>query len=410
MSAAVQTAVNMADHRVHSGAHPRAEIRERSFKSTVALMSLPQSVLQTYIGIAYALHSTVRPLRTDLFKYWIPVLFLTAAHMLLIHPRSYSRFDPSSGHYDRILIGSVLVSVIGSGVNAVAAERLFRNDMLGPIDSAIRVETSHVYMLLTCVCRTVQTVALVGWVSLLCCQLGPWASFPGLVSLVFYVEMQKEADGHRKSVWPAVRWAFGFGLLLALLSALFFQSSPSDNNFFNVTLAPAPVGSPQHLDCRLRNTTHSVIYFCSWLSVPLLLVSLVADPQHGWRLWRELAEARLKGSKEERYLSADEFSSSWSYARYMHAVCHVGMRVRAIRTVGSNVGGPKQIAIHDEGVITRVDRHTCVCDWKQQCYESGRRWIEWQDIEVLSPYPTGTSQARDHQHEAAAALTATVYR
>ena len=262
------------------------------------------------------------------------------------------------------------------------------------IDSFIRVETSHVYMLLTCSCRTVQTVALVGWVSLLCCQLQSWAFFPGLVSLVFYVEMHKEADGHRQSVWPAIRWAFGFGVLLALLSVLFFQSSPSDNNFLNVTLAPGPVESPQHFDCQVRNTTHSVIYLCSWLSVPLLLVSLVADPQHGWRLWRELAEARMKGRKEERYLSADEFSSSWSYGRYMHAVCNIGMRVRALRTVGSNVGGPKQIAMHDEGVITRMDRHTCVCNWKQQCYDSGRRWIGWQDIEVLSPYPT--SQAGGH--------------
>ena len=90
MSAAVQTAVNMKDHMVHGQPHPRAEIRERAFKSTVALMSLPQSVLQTYIGIAYALHSPYL-LRTDLIRHWNPLLFLTAALMVLIHQRTATR-------------------------------------------------------------------------------------------------------------------------------------------------------------------------------------------------------------------------------------------------------------------------------------------------------------------------------
>jgi hypothetical protein len=208
---------------------------------------------------------------------------------------------------------------------------------------------------------------------------------------VFYVEMQKEADGHRKSVWPAVAWSFGFAFLLGLFATIFFTTSPGDNNYSNETLVPGPVDSAQHLDCRMRSTTHSVIYLCSWLSVPLLVVSLAVDPQHGWKLWRELEKAWLVGRKEERYLSADDFHSPWSYARYMHTVCHTGMQVRALRTVGSTVTGIGQIAKDDEGVITQVYRHTCVCDWRHQCYNSGRRWIEWQDIEILTPYPVSRS-------------------
>jgi hypothetical protein len=355
MSPAVQSAVNLKDKAAHVP-HPRADIRERTFKSIVAMMALPQSVLQTFIGI------------------------------------SYSRFDISSENFDPLLVWSVVISVIGSGANAVAAERLFRNEVLVE-DEELMIGTLGVYGILTAIWRTMQTVALVGWIGLLCCSVQWWAIFPGFSALIFYVEMQKESDGQRKSVWPAVAWGTGFVLMLWLFSFIFFNAAPMDNNYLNTTAIPGPAGSAQNFDCQARSNSHSLIYICSWLSIPLMLLSLAVDPQHGWKLWRELEQAWIKQQKEQRYLDADEFSSPWFYARYMHTVCHIGMRVRAKKTVGSTVTGSGQIVKDDEGVVTRIYRNTCVCDWRHQCFSTGRRWVQWEDLEILTPFPTAEAPA-----------------
>ena len=91
------------------------------------------------------------------------------------------------------------------------------------------------YSFITAIWRTIQTVAIVGWIALLTCSIQYWAIFPGVVALIFYIEMQKEPDGQRPSIWPAVVWGVSFAILMALLSALFFGANALDNNYANST-------------------------------------------------------------------------------------------------------------------------------------------------------------------------------
>ena len=194
LSPTLQSCVNLKD-RAAKSPHPRADIRERSFKESVGLNCIPMTCLQMYVGVAYG------------------------------------RLDATdAANFDGFLALSVMVSIVASGTNSFATERLFRNEVLMGVDDDLAIGALGWYGLVTIVWRATQVAAMVGWIALLGCKIKFWAVIPAAVLILYYIEMQGEPDGQRSSLWPPFLWALGFVGLLFVVAAAFFSVAAADNN------------------------------------------------------------------------------------------------------------------------------------------------------------------------------------
>eukprot|EP01045_Picozoa_sp_COSAG04_P002611 COSAG04_NODE_96_length_26486_cov_136.642817_15_plen_1257_part_00 len=298
--------------------------------------AVPQSILQTYVGVAYG------------------------------------KFDPSSPTFSYLLPVSVTVSLLGAGSTVFGLEAEMRNavagepkDRWGPPTFKEVVTLGSRYGIVGLLFRTAQVTALIFWISLLGCAEKGWAAVAVVLGVLVFGGMCAEAayrgrrmkaiewkvkeqpwgmSGYDAEKWREEQQAQGTLLgeekwrepfrsklirlwqpprsvrapllwsalhlaLLGAMAAVFFDVQHVPNNYANKTLPMGGPGDPQHYDCHDRTSGLYPAYLASALCVVLATLYAALDPEHG--RWREktpaeklaqnnaAAEAQIQGAVQD---------------------------------------------------------------------------------------------------------------
>eukprot|EP01045_Picozoa_sp_COSAG04_P005032 COSAG04_NODE_227_length_19396_cov_29.887547_13_plen_1562_part_00 len=266
----------------------------------LVIENVPQSVLQTYVGVAYG------------------------------------KFDPSSPTFSYLLPVSVTVSLLGAGSTVFGLEAEMRN-----ADAKKEVVTlGSRYGIVGLLLRTAQVTALIFWISLLGCAEKGWAVVAVVLGVLVFGGMCAEAAYRHQSThvtnvekefqqpesepepepeperpktngkgkWamvvtqmPPIQWRIihlwqkststpvrasllWSAIHLALLGAMaavFFDVQHVPNNYANKTLLMGNPGDPQHYDCHDRTSGLYPAYLASAACVLLAPLYAALDPEHG---------------------------------------------------------------------------------------------------------------------------------
>ena len=219
----------------------------------LVLESMPQAVLQTYIGVAYG----------------------------ELDQETTSMSKPVS----MLLAFSILCSFVASGAVMFDLESEERNQEL---PSSHHLQMASLYGFVTIVGRAGQVASLVFINALWACAFKAMAlpsvilAVAMLYSLTMYSKIQ--CKGFRKAspnIVEATQYAVHTVYVLVLLM-LFYLLRHEDNDYGSI-----PDGSdspaPQSFDCRQRHSSIAVLVFSLTLSVVFMVASLLLDPQWGCR-------------------------------------------------------------------------------------------------------------------------------
>eukprot|EP01045_Picozoa_sp_COSAG04_P014294 COSAG04_NODE_1061_length_8505_cov_15.541042_2_plen_1164_part_00 len=247
--------------------------------------SVPQSVLQTYVGVAYG------------------------------------KFDPSSPKFSYLLPVSVSVSLLGAGFTVFGLEVEMRNANAKTQVVSLGSRYGIVGLLL----RTAQVTALIFWISLLACAEKGWAAgavvlgvlaFGGMCFEAAYrtinIDQINEATGasgkdwdsdaerwvprtrnaliqwrllrlwqRHNSVRASLLWSAIHLALLGGMAAIFFGAQHVPNNYGNKTLPVGGPDDPQHYDCHDRTSGLYPAYLACILCVLFAPLYAALDPEFG---------------------------------------------------------------------------------------------------------------------------------
>lgn len=243
------------------------------------LEALPQSVLQTYIGV------------------------------------SYGQLDPDSDTYNRLFVFSIFTSVVGSALTFNSFELL---------DGRQHVNMLSLFRIANILLRAAQTAALIFWAAMITCAFKGTFFILTVLSVVVYMgaAMEGMTRGQRSSAdtcckdaesfmakvsamscVAADRCALGgndsmtdanqivggfvWGLMLSaslfLMKMIFENVGHTDNNYLNRTLPDGDVFTEQHYNCKDRSSGLNPANIALVLSVLLLPVAFALDQEYGLR-------------------------------------------------------------------------------------------------------------------------------
>eukprot|EP01043_Picozoa_sp_COSAG02_P045497 COSAG02_NODE_4162_length_5685_cov_3.282492_1_plen_1276_part_00 len=256
----------------------------------LVLEAVPQSLLQTYIGV------------------------------------SYGQINPSSEYFNPVLASSIGLSLFGAALTLFGLEMEFRNDKG---DVTIKLGTR--YGLVTLLLRASQLGAAIFWVALLGCGIKEGALTLVVLTVWLFVwiliesMMLREGDRDKPAgcevccffccvptyfclripmgsvLAPAVLWATHLALV-GSMATMFYRRQHVPNNYAAYPNMSAPVGLPgdeNHYDCHDRTSGIYPGVLCACGSVVFGLLSLMMDPKHGNKRCMGLsyAERRLRAFK-----------------------------------------------------------------------------------------------------------------
>jgi hypothetical protein len=253
----------------------------------LVLESLPQAVLQTYIGISYG--------------------------------------DLSGGSDDLgVLIAfSVLCSFLSSGDVMFELEAEDRNKNL-PREA--RLTLFSAYGLVTVIGRAGQVAALVFGNALCACAFKGWAVLTSLLSianllfLTMYSKIQARGNGSRFSPNQIEIMQYSVHIIfVVLLLGVFYLMPHVDNNYADRTVQEdGSASSAQHFECRKRTVGLSALLISLAVSVVFMSLSLILDQE--WGLRSSVARRRELLDKRDQEDAAEESRVAAAYVQ-AHREC-----------------------------------------------------------------------------------------
>jgi hypothetical protein len=229
--------------------------------------ALPQSVLQSYVAVAYG------------------------------------RLNPSGDDFDPLLAGSIFISLVGAGATMFGMEVVFREEL------QLRVTTK--YGLVRVLAGASATAALVFWVALLTCGMKGLAAIAMVVVVCGYYGLANETStrssdsnrifeeaavcdccGERGPALGAGQWAvccLGCTLVMTgTMAIMFFSVEHMDNNYANSSMPIGGAGDPQYYDCHDRQSGWYPAVACTVATTILVPLSWLIDPEIGKEGFRGL--------------------------------------------------------------------------------------------------------------------------
>lgn len=250
----------------------------------LVLESVPQAVLQTYIGI------------------------------------SYGELAVDSDEFSPMLAFSVLCSFLASGVVMFDLESEQRNQDLS---SSARLTLFSWYGVVTAIGRGAQVAALVLSSALCVCAFKGWASVTVLLSLVvllaltMHTNKMQSRGGMNRWLSPnqAEMCEYGTHTLFVLLLAALFYSLPHVPNDYAARasaddeMSSSP--SAQHLDCRERTVGTTALATSLAVSVSFMVISMMLDQEWGFRTNNDTRNALYIERDEEDAAAESKVAMSY---------------------------------------------------------------------------------------------------